>query len=90
MPELRDFLASGHAAELILVLVCAESAFLWLRYRRGSGSAPRQWLSPLLAGAALATALRLAQSGAPEEFLGVALAVAGIAHLAGYRQRWQV
>jgi hypothetical protein len=85
---LESFLNGGHAAELILVLVLCESAVLWLRYRRGEGPAPARWLSPLLAGAALVLALRLAQTDAPAELLGIALAVAGLAHLLGYRQRW--
>lgn len=88
MLTLKNFLASGHAAELILILVCCEFIFLWFRYRRASGPPPRRWLSPLLAGAALVIALRLAQSNAPTELLGLALAVAGMAHLMGYRQRW--
>jgi hypothetical protein len=85
---LESFLNGGHAAELILVLVLCESAVLWLRYRRGNGPAPSRWLSPLLAGAALVLALRFSQAGAPAELLGITLAVAGIAHLLGYRQRW--
>ncbi|WOJ93518.1 hypothetical protein R0135_17320 [Congregibacter variabilis] len=88
MHDLRAFLVGGHAAELIVALVCCELAFLWFRFRYRAGAHPRQWLSPLLAGAALVVALRLSQSGAPEELLGLALAVAGLAHLMGYRQRW--
>ncbi|EAQ96250.1 hypothetical protein [Congregibacter litoralis] len=88
LPVIKDFLASGHAAELILVLVCCEFLFLSVRYWRGVGSPPRAWLSPLMAGAFLVIALRLAQSDAPEEFLGLALAAAGIAHLMGYGSRW--
>lgn len=89
MPDLvKNFLVSGHAAELILALVCCEFLFLSFRYFRGVGSPPRAWLSPLLAGAFLVIALRLAQSGAPAEFLGLALAAAGVAHFIGYGSRW--
>ncbi|WP_439106982.1 hypothetical protein [Congregibacter sp.] len=89
LPFLTGFLASGHAAELILVLVLCELAFLSLRYFRGRGAPPRYWLSPLLAGAFLVIALRLAQSNAPAELLGVVLAAAGVAHLGGYASRWR-
>lgn len=85
---LDAFLNGGHAAELIFMLVLCEAAVLWLRYRRGDGPAPAKWLSPLLAGAALVLALRLSQAGATPELLGISLAVAGVAHLLGYRQRW--
>jgi hypothetical protein len=85
---LDRFLTGGGAANLILVLVLCEFAVLWVRYRRGLGAPPGQWLSPLLAGAALVLALRFFQGGAPPALLGVTLAVAGLAHLMGYRQRW--
>ncbi|WOJ96431.1 hypothetical protein R0137_14425 [Congregibacter brevis] len=88
MSALDDFLRGGHAAELILLLVFCELLFLSFRCIRGVGAPPRRWLSPLLAGAFLVLALRLAQSGASGEMLGVALAVAGVAHLMGYASRW--
>jgi hypothetical protein len=85
---LESFLTSGYAAQLILAIVALESVLLWWRYRRGDGAPPSRWLSQLVAGAALVTALRLAQGGASAELLGMALAVGGTAHLLGYRQRW--
>ena len=85
---LETFLTRGHAADLILLLVLAEGLLLWLRHRRGQGAPLMRWLSPLLAGAALVLTLRLAQTGAPAEALGALLAVAGVAHLMGYRERW--
>jgi hypothetical protein len=87
--SLEWFLSSGHAAELILLLVVLEGLFLWLRYRRGVGSAPGKWLSPLVAGAALVLALRLVQGGAYAGLTGLSLAIAGVAHLLGSRQRWE-
>jgi hypothetical protein len=86
---LESFLLSGRAAELILLIVALEFAALWWRYRRGDGAPPSRWLSQLLAGAALVAALRLAQGGAGAEAIGLALAVGGVAHLSGYRQRWE-
>ncbi|EED32398.1 conserved hypothetical protein [gamma proteobacterium NOR5-3] len=88
MLALQSFVLGGYAAALILALVCCELAVLWFRYRYKEGASPRQWLSPLLAGAALVCALLLAQVNAPQELLGLALAAAGVAHLMGYRQRW--
>lgn len=85
---LESFLTEGHAAELILAIVALEFLLLWWRFRRGGGAPPSRWVSQLVAGAALVTALRLAQGGAQAEWLGMALAVGGIAHLLGFRQRW--
>lgn len=86
---LERFLSGGHAADLILALVCCELLALLLRQRRGVGAPPRHWLSPLLAGAFLVIALRLAQSNAPQELLGLSLAAAGVAHLLGAKSRWR-
>jgi hypothetical protein len=86
---LEAFLLSGRAADLILLIVALETLVLGYRYVCGRGPSPRYWLSPLLAGAALVWALRLALTAGPPPLLGLALAVAGVAHLAGYRQRWQ-
>lgn len=86
---LESFLSGGHAAELILALVCCEFLALLLQHRRGRGAPLRHWLSPLLAGAFLVIALRLAQSTAPQELLGLSLAAAGVAHLLGVKSRWR-
>ncbi len=72
----------------MLALVLLEMLLLYIRYRRSRGVAPRRWLSPAVAGAALALALLFAQIGAGYQALGAALTVAGIAHVLGYRQRW--
>jgi len=88
MQTLESFLLDGRAAELILLIVLFEFVILSLRYWRGSGAPPARWLSQLVAGAALVLALRLFQGGAPVAAMGMALAVGGIAHLLGYRQRW--
>jgi hypothetical protein len=85
---INTFLDDGHAAELILLVVIIEFAVLLWRYLRRGGAPPGQWLSPLVAGASLVLALRLAQGEAAPQFIGLALICAGVAHLAGYRQRW--
>ena len=95
MAALEGFLLSGRAADLILLLVVLEALalLLWRRRRVTQGRGPQvplaRWLSPLVAGAALVLALRLALTGGSAPLMGLALAVAGVAHLAGYRQRWQ-
>lgn len=88
MAALEAFLRSGRAADLILLIVLLEGALLAVRQLRGGAPPLGRWLSPLVAGAALVLALRLALTDGPVPLLGLALSVAGIAHLAGYRQRW--
>ena len=88
MPLIEEFLGGGGAALLILALVCLEAVALALRHRRGAGPPMLRWLSPMLAGAALVSALWLAQRGAPPLALGPLLALAGVAHLLGARERW--
>lgn len=83
-----SFLTQGGAAALILCIVIIESLLLFLRYLRGAGTPPVQWLSPLVAGGALVLALLLTQLAAPPPFIGMCLAFAGLAHALGYRQRW--
>jgi hypothetical protein len=88
VPLIEGFLGGGGAALLILALVCVEATALALRHRRGMGPPLLRWLSPMLAGAALVAALWLEQSGAPPVLLGPPLALAGLAHLLGAKERW--
>ena len=89
MQSVYAFLASGAAALLILLVVVVEALVLTWRWRRTGTAHPRQWWSQTAAGAALVAALALAQLGAPAPALGAALALAGIAHLLGARERWR-
>ena len=88
MTSVYAFLSSGLAALFILVVVAAEAALLTWRWRRTGAAHPRQWLSQTAAGAGLVAALGLTQFGAPVPAVGTALALAGVAHLLGSRQRW--
>ena len=90
MSTVEGFLASGQAAGLVLLIVFLEGGLLLMRHLRArpERASVVSWLSPLLAGAALVVALLLVQSGASPRYLGLALTVAGVAHLMGYRQRW--
>jgi len=88
--SILTLLTGGGAAAAILCIVLVEALLLYLRWRRGVGAHPHLWLSQVIAGGALVTALLLAQRGAPAESLGAALVCAGVAHLAGYRTRWNL
>ncbi|MFK7830878.1 MAG: hypothetical protein AB8B57_13960 [Congregibacter sp.] len=83
-----NFLTQGVAAALILCLVVVESMLLYRRHRCAHGAQFARWLSPMAAGAALVLALLLTQLAAPPALIGLALALAGLAHALGYRQRW--
>ncbi|MEM1142569.1 MAG: hypothetical protein AAF671_01550 [Pseudomonadota bacterium] len=84
----QQFLNDGAAASLILALVIVEAGCLVWRARSPKGTPFSVWASPMLAGAALVMALLLTQLHAPAEAVGVSLILAGIAHAAGFRQRW--
>jgi len=88
MEALTQYIDSGRATDLILLLMLLEGALLGWRWRCGKGAAPLHWLSQLAAGAALVLALRMALVDAPAHWVGLALLLAGVAHLAGYRARW--
>lgn len=89
MDSVYSLLTSGAAALLILLVVAVEAAMLAWRWRRTGAAHPRQWLSQTAAGAALVAALGLAQLDAPAAAVGSALALAGLAHLLGARERWR-
>lgn len=82
------FFASGHVADLILLVLLAEAVVLlaWRR-RTGRGPAPRAVLALVLPGAALVLALRLALTGAWWGWIGLALFGALITHLYDLAQR---
>lgn len=88
MAFLEEFLRSGRAADVILCLVLLETLLLFWRQRGDKRVPVGRWLSPLLAGAALVVALRLALTGGSAELLALMLLGAGVAHLSGFRQRW--
>ena len=90
MNALEAFLASGQAAVVVLSFVAVEAALLTLREWRkeSSRAAPGAWISPLVAGAALVAALLCVQWRLSPYYLGLAVSIAGLAHLLGYRQRW--
>jgi hypothetical protein len=82
--------ASGHVADLILVVLVLESALLIAWHRRtGNGLVPRAVLALALPGVALVLALRLALTGAWWGWIALALLAAFAAHLADIALRWR-
>jgi hypothetical protein len=87
---MQQLVVSGRIVDLILLLIVLEIAVLgYIRARRGSGIAWRALLPNLIAGAALLLALRAAITGAAWPWTALWLAVAGLAHVADLRTRWE-
>lgn len=84
------FFASGHVADLILVVLAVEAALLLaLRRRTGQGPSPRAVLALVLPGVALVLALRFALTGASWGWIALALLAAFAAHLFDLATRWR-
>ncbi|CAN5117244.1 hypothetical protein BH09PSE2_BH09PSE2_25650 [soil metagenome] len=76
------FFSSGHAVDLVLLVILAEFAFLNLR--RSSGLRTATWLDRALAlapGALILLALRAALTGAPWPWIAGLLAASFPIHL---------
>lgn len=77
-------------ADVVLACLLAEgAALLWLWRARGQGVPPAPLLAFLGAGVALALALRAALTGAAWHWVGLFLALAGLAHLAWLVLSWR-
>jgi len=78
---MQDFFASGRVADLVLLVLLAEAAALYLWHRRtGRGLAPLALAGLILPGVAFALALRAALSGAGWGWVAAALVAAFFAH----------
>lgn len=82
MPDLTSFFASGHAADLVLVVLAAEALLL---LRAGRSAIDVALL--LLPGACMMLALRAALVGAPWPWIALALAASFPVHLADLIRR---
>lgn len=82
MPDLSAFFASGHAADLVLVVLAAEALLL---LRAGRSAIDIALL--LLPGACMMLALRAALVGAPWPWIALALAASFPVHLADLIRR---
>ncbi|NBU13792.1 MAG: hypothetical protein EBT35_04145 [Alphaproteobacteria bacterium] len=79
---IEDFVASGHAADLIVAVMAIEAVFLglFLRKKGLSRLIPGFWAA-LLAGAALVLALRVALTGGSLGVIALCMGASFIAHL---------
>lgn len=79
---IEDFVASGHASDLILVVMVFEAIFLgvYLKKRGLSRYIPGFWAA-LVAGAALVLALRAALTGGSVVVIVVCMGLSFAAHL---------
>lgn len=80
---IESFVASGHAADLVLAIMALEAIILsvYLRRKGLSRSIPG-FMAALLAGAALVLALRAALAGGDLGVIALCLGASFIAHLA--------
>jgi hypothetical protein len=87
---MAELFASGRLADLILVIVAIEAAFLLVFWRStGRGVSPGELLPNLFAGAFLLLALRLSLGGAGWQWCCGSLAAAGLAHMIDLGRRWR-
>jgi ABC-type spermidine/putrescine transport system permease subunit II len=78
---MQGFFASGQVADLVLLVLAAEAAALFLWHRRtGRGLAPLVLAGLVLPGIAFALALRAALTGAGWGWVAAALVAAFLAH----------
>ena len=87
---MTEFFSSARVVDLVLIVVSLEVlgiSLYWHKTQRGI--APANLLPNLLAGAALALALRFALTGFSWPWYTACLAIAGIANVADLRQRWR-
>ena len=86
------FFASGHVANLILVVMLIEGLALTIiakKSKRGTGGMrTSRIIMSLAAGAALVLALRAALTGAGWQWMALALTAAFIVHLIDLYWRW--
>ena len=83
---MAGFFASGHAVDLVLLVIAAEFAVLSLRRSRGSAT----WVDRVLAlapGVCLLLALRVALTGGPWPWVALALAASFPFHVADVVRR---
>jgi len=87
---MAELFASGHLADLILLVVALEIIALVLVWRWAhQGIAPLDLFPNILAGAFLLLTLRLAQADADWSVCCASLAAAGMAHIADLYRRWR-
>jgi hypothetical protein len=87
---MADWIATGRAAELILVLTLFEALALVVYHRRtGSGLMPDQFLPNMLAGDFLLLAWIASAHAAPWPYAAAALLAALLCHMMDVVLRWR-
>ncbi len=87
---MSEFLSSGRAIDLILLVVGVEAVLLLaVPQRPGRGMPPLDVLGQLLAGAMLLAALRCALTGADSRWTAAFLAASLPAHVFDLTRRWR-
>ena len=87
---MAEIFSGGGIVDALLVLLAVEAVALgWWWRRTGRGVAPRAFLPFLAAGAGLLLAMRTALAGGWWGWVGLWLALAGIAHAVDLRGRWR-
>jgi len=87
---MNELIASGRVIDVIIALMLAEAAVLWLyRRRTGRGLAVADIGINLVAGGSLMFAVRAALTDAGSGWIAVCLATALLAHLADLAHRWR-
>ena len=82
------WLVDGRAIDVLLVLIAIEAAVLFLARGRTRAVAVSDWLYCLIAGGLLLVALRFALAQFSWYWIALALALAGMAHVADLRRRF--
>jgi hypothetical protein len=87
---MSELFASGRIVDLILALMAAQGAALWIHHARtGRGIPPGEFIPHFVAGAALMLALRAALVGEPWTVVGAWLAASLVAHVVELARRWR-
>ena len=90
MNLINQLLASGGIVALILGLMVFEACLLIPYYQRtGKGIAPRELLLTLAAGGSLVLAMGAVMLAAPLRWVGMALGLALVTHVADICFRWR-
>ena len=82
---MTELFGSGHAIDLVIAVLVAESLLLWGVLRRGGHLLP---MPTLLAGLGLLIAWRVAHSGGGWFWVALPLSLAGLAHGWDLWHRW--
>ncbi len=87
---MSGWFASGRAVDMILLLMIAEGAILWVLHRRTkAGVPPADLLINLASGMSLLLAVRAALLGLSWRWIALALTAALFCHVADLRRRWR-